>query len=163
MNRETLARRGHCSGMDPQEEEKPPREEAASLNGPRSSYTTRSILPSHASSQMIIGGRCFERGSSRDPRSQISLPAQRSTAMKAKTSARGLGTAHQQRRAVLDRIVKAGRTRCVLCGQLIERGQHWDLDHKPDRSGYRGPAHAHCNRRDGALRGNERTRHSRVW
>jgi hypothetical protein len=41
---------------------------------------------------------------------------------------------------------------CHLCGQLMLPGQPLDLDHRPDGRGYRGMAHAVCNRRDGGKR-----------
>ena len=61
-------------------------------------------------------------------------------------------------------LVKGGKASCVLCGLPIEPGTPWDLDHKPDLSGYRGPTHQRCNRSDGAKRGNSnRYRRSREW
>ncbi len=42
---------------------------------------------------------------------------------------------------------------CVRCGLPIEAGQPVDLDHRDDGNGYRGLAHASCNRRAGAERG----------
>ena len=41
---------------------------------------------------------------------------------------------------------------CVRCGLPIEDGQPVDLDHSDDGLGYRGLAHASCNRRAGAQR-----------
>ena len=54
----------------------------------------------------------------------------------------------------------AGRP-CVLCGQPMLPGQDLDLDHAPDGSGYRGMAHATCNRADGGRRGSRRQRQRR--
>ncbi|MGH3482285.1 MAG: hypothetical protein ACRDPQ_03535 [Nocardioidaceae bacterium] len=45
---------------------------------------------------------------------------------------------------------------CHLCGLLMLPGHKLDLDHTPDGAGYRGFTHAHCNRSDGARRGNKR-------
>ena len=41
-------------------------------------------------------------------------------------------------------------TPCHFCGRLMLDGQALDLDHAPEGRGYRGMAHAACNRRDGA-------------
>ena len=79
-------------------------------------------------------------------------------------AARQLGTRHRQERARIGVLVRGGKAVCVLCGLPIEKDALWDLDHKPDLSGYRGPTHQSCNRSDGAKRGNaKRYRHSRVW
>lgn len=43
---------------------------------------------------------------------------------------------------------------CHLCGYLMLQGQPLDLDHALDGQSYRGMAHAWCNRREGAIRGN---------
>jgi hypothetical protein len=69
---------------------------------------------------------------------------------------RGYGTAHLRERAKWKLVVDSGRASCCLCGDPIEPGSKWHLDHTPDRSGYRGPAHAACNMRDGARRGRAR-------
>jgi hypothetical protein len=61
-------------------------------------------------------------------------------------------------------IVRGGSAVCRLCGLPIAPDAEWDLDHRPDRLGYRGPSHRHCNRSEGAKRGNaQRLRTSRVW
>jgi Tol biopolymer transport system component len=73
---------------------------------------------------------------------------------RATTTERGLGTQHRQKRALIAPFVNEGTARCVLCSELIEPGTPWDLDHREDRRGYRGPSHQHCNRSDGAKRGN---------
>lgn len=44
-------------------------------------------------------------------------------------------------------------TPCCLCGRLMLPGQPLDLDHAPDGRSYRGVAHRHCNRSDGARKG----------
>jgi hypothetical protein len=53
---------------------------------------------------------------------------------------------------------------CVRCGRPIERGQAVDLDHHDDGRSYLGLAHATCNRRAGAERGNaiKRSRRSPI-
>jgi hypothetical protein len=43
---------------------------------------------------------------------------------------------------------------CHFCGLPMFPGQLLDLDHLPGSDSYRGMAHRHCNRRDGARRGN---------
>ena len=58
---------------------------------------------------------------------------------------RGYDRDHQKMRKRLDRIVQTGTVRCP-CGELIAAGSPWDLGHTPDRRGYIGPMHAHCNR-----------------
>ena len=42
------------------------------------------------------------------------------------------------------------------------RRQALDLDHRPGTDQYRGLAHAHCNRSDGAKRGNQQRRTRRA-
>ena len=58
---------------------------------------------------------------------------------KPSTSQRGYGYLHQQLRARLKPIVEAGMVRCARCGQLIESGERWELDHAPGKQGYLGP------------------------
>ncbi len=36
--------------------------------------------------------------------------------------------------------------RCARCGELIEAGEAFDLDHTDDRAGYLGASHQACNR-----------------
>ncbi len=45
-----------------------------------------------------------------------------------------------------------GSGSCHFCGDPMTPDMDLDLDHTPDRSGYRGLAHADCNRRDGQAR-----------
>src|SRR5262245_41735947 len=66
--------------------------------------------------------------------------------VRASTTARGYGHAHQRMRAEYGRLVLAGRVRCARCGDWIVPGQEWDLGHTDDRRGYTGPEHAVCNR-----------------
>lgn len=76
------------------------------------------------------------------------------------TTERGYGSEHQQTRARLRPTVDRGEAYCaeVIClmpSRWIEPGTPWDLAH--DRSGaslYLGPAHAKCNRAEGARHGN---------
>lgn len=73
------------------------------------------------------------------------------------TAERGYGSKHQKLRAAL--LPAAYGTPCVLCGDVMEEeGDDLHLDHNEDRTGYRGFAHALCNIRDGAKRGNRRQR-----
>jgi len=84
--------------------------------------------------------------------------------MKLAPSNRGPGPAHRAERRRIALTVNGGGAICCLCGRPIIPGTPWDLDHTPDRRDWRGPAHAHCNRSDGAKRGNaKRHRRSRVW
>ena len=64
------------------------------------------------------------------------------------TSARGYGYKHRQLRAELLPFA-IGRP-YNRCGQPMNPGQPLDLDHNDNRDGYRGFAHAKCNRRAGA-------------
>jgi hypothetical protein len=62
---------------------------------------------------------------------------------------RGYDQAHRLRRQQWEPKVRAGVVDCARCHQPIRPGQAWDLDHDDDRTGYRGPSHADCNRRAG--------------
>jgi hypothetical protein len=62
---------------------------------------------------------------------------------------------HKARRARLAADVNAGRMTCARCGQPIEPGQPWALDHRDDRKGYVGPSHQSCNAAAGAQRRHE--------
>lgn len=66
---------------------------------------------------------------------------------------RGYGQAHRNTRATLEPEVQRGTVPCIFCGLLIQPDEPWHLDHTPDRSAYRGAAHASCNTRDGGQRG----------
>jgi hypothetical protein len=83
------------------------------------------------------------------------------------TTSRGYGDSHQQRRKRLAPLVAAGLAICVRCRQAIEPGIAWALDHRDDRRGYLGPAHARCNAQAGAAKTNaaraETMRWSRRW
>jgi hypothetical protein len=71
------------------------------------------------------------------------------------TSKRGYGAAHQQLRKQVAQLVAAGGAYCWRCGKPIQPWQSWDLGHDDnDRSLYRGPEHAKCNRSSAASRGN---------
>lgn len=50
---------------------------------------------------------------------------------------------------------------CHFCGRVMEPGQALDLDHDDDGVGYRGMAHARCNRKAGAQR--KQFKYSRRW
>lgn len=77
---------------------------------------------------------------------------------------RGYGYAHTKERNRLVDLIKTGKpVLCHFCNQAITitDGRHkWGLhlDHTLDRTGYRGPAHNHCNVVDGAARGRARQR-----
>ena len=65
-------------------------------------------------------------------------------------------------------MVEAGLVHCARCGQLIESGERWELDHAPGKQGYLGPSHFHCNRSAGgkvgaAITNGKRRRVSRIW
>jgi hypothetical protein len=71
------------------------------------------------------------------------------------------GGRHRSTRRVL--LADAHGRPCCLCGEQMLPGQDLDLDHAPDGSGYRGMAHAKCNRVDGGRRGNRRRQQRRRW
>ena len=62
--------------------------------------------------------------------------------------------AHRELREQL--LPRSYYTPCHHCGGLMIPGQALDLDHTDDRRGYRGMAHAACNRSAGATLGNRR-------
>ena len=76
--------------------------------------------------------------------------------IKTSTQDRGYGREHQQLRARL--LPLAYGTDCHLCGEVMLNGQDLHLDHTEDRLGYRGMAHAACNRAEGARRGGRQFR-----
>lgn len=74
-----------------------------------------------------------------------------------KASERGYGTQHSKARATyMAQLQRDGVGACCICGRPIAPGMDLHLDHTPDRTGYRGLAHACCNRSDGAKRGRAR-------
>lgn len=67
---------------------------------------------------------------------------------------RGYDAEHDRLRARWKPRVERGGVHChaatcLMPTRLILLGQPWDLDHNDDRTGYRGPAHALCNRAAG--------------
>lgn len=89
---------------------------------------------------------------------------------KGSTTARGHGWTHQTERKRWEPVVESGYASCCRCGFPIVPGARWHLDHEDDGVHYRGPAHAMCNLRAAAKRGNElmRAKHgprvaSREW
>jgi hypothetical protein len=76
------------------------------------------------------------------------------------TTQRGYGSSHQRaRKFYLSQLVD-GETECHWCGNTMYRSQPLDLDHTDDRKGYRGLAHAWCNRAKQAV---YRSRSLEVW
>lgn len=59
------------------------------------------------------------------------------------------GMAHKTMRKRLAPVVALGKTQCARCGELIEPGEKWELDHRDDGRGWLGPSHSKCNRRAG--------------
>lgn len=72
------------------------------------------------------------------------------------TTARGYGIEHVNERKKWATLVESGSCTCARCGQPIQPGTQWDLDHSEDRTYYLGAAHRTCNRRAGAIKGNQR-------
>jgi hypothetical protein len=62
------------------------------------------------------------------------------------------GPAHRRLRAAM--LPFAPGSICTRCRRPIEAGQAVDLDHTDDGTAYAGWAHASCNRRAGAIKGN---------
>jgi hypothetical protein len=67
--------------------------------------------------------------------------------------------AHQLERKRWEPVVAAGEAYCcervcVMRSRWIAPGTRWDLAHDETGTAYLGPAHARCNRREGAARGN---------
>lgn len=57
--------------------------------------------------------------------------------------------AHKAMRRRLEPIVQTGTVPCARCGELIEPGSEWHLDHRDDGRGWLGPSHKACNLRGG--------------
>ena len=70
--------------------------------------------------------------------------------VRANTTQRGYGIAHQRTRTHALRDLRPGQP-CHLCGKPMWPHQRLDLDHTTDRTAYRGLAHAHCNAVAGAI------------
>lgn len=71
------------------------------------------------------------------------------------STARGYDHAHETTRESFAPIVAAGQASCSepIClepTRAITPDSEWDLAHDRDTGGYRGPAHARCNRAEGA-------------
>jgi hypothetical protein len=65
-----------------------------------------------------------------------------------KTTTRGYGWSHQQKRARWAKRVAKGEAICARCRRPIVPWESWDLGHR-DGSGkreYSGPEHSRCNR-----------------
>ncbi|GIH07486.1 hypothetical protein Rhe02_55530 [Rhizocola hellebori] len=63
------------------------------------------------------------------------------------TTQRGYGVNHVELREQWRPHVEAGRVSCARCKLPIKPGEPWDLGHDDhDRTKYRGPEHAECNR-----------------
>lgn len=76
------------------------------------------------------------------------------------TNSRGYGPSHKQKRDELRPLVESGQAyctepACLMQTRWIQPGSPWDLAHGDTRDTYRGPAHARCNRSEGATRGNQ--------
>jgi hypothetical protein len=84
--------------------------------------------------------------------------------MPGETTARGYGWSHQKTREYWVRAVAAGGVTCARCGEVLESGAAFDLDHDDDdRSRYLGASHPWCNRATHGRRSEPPRRTSRVW
>jgi hypothetical protein len=54
--------------------------------------------------------------------------------------------------------VQCAQPECVMDDRTIYAGQPWHLGHDDTGTHYIGPVHPQCNARDGARRGNARSR-----
>ena len=100
------------------------------------------------------------------------MPQRRARARKrwtGTTAQRGYGPAHQAERERRLAVYRPGDL-CAHCGQpitwwpLAVARRYLDLPHTADRGGYLpGLAHRHCNRADGARRGNQLRGRVRAW
>ena len=78
----------------------------------------------------------------------------RKRARRGSTSEAGYGAAHRRLRKQWAAVVAEGRATCTRCRKRIPPAAAWHLDHTDDRTGYLGPACAHCNTSAGASKGN---------
>jgi hypothetical protein len=62
------------------------------------------------------------------------------------------GLPHRAMRARFAPLVAAGKAKCARCGEAIEPGSDWALDHRDDGRGYLGVSHSVCNSRAGAFK-----------
>src|SRR5262245_48007686 len=76
---------------------------------------------------------------------------------------RGYTNTHVSRRRQLAPVVATGKVSCCRCGELIQPGEAWHLDHRDDRRGYLGPAHAACNLRAAGLKRHGLSEPVRLW
>lgn len=72
--------------------------------------------------------------------------------------------AHRRERQRLTPIVNAGHAyctqpTCIEPNRWIKPGTPWDLAHNRTTGGWHGPAHARCNRSEGATHGNTHRNH----
>lgn len=78
--------------------------------------------------------------------------------MTGSTTARGYGHSHQVERKRWEPIIATGNVLCAnpQCDHPdtpIDPDEPWDVGHTEDRTGYRGPEHMACNRREGGRNG----------
>jgi hypothetical protein len=60
---------------------------------------------------------------------------------------RGYDAKHYKARSRVAPLVATGQVKCWRCGELINPAEPWDYGHDDlDRTVYRGPEHAACNR-----------------
>lgn len=83
---------------------------------------------------------CGRRFQPRSNNQRFCCPAH-TYAAKIATNRTRYGRDHRKLRAALKGHVEAGLDFCGRCGERIEKGEPWDLDHRDDGSGYLGASH----------------------
>lgn len=80
---------------------------------------------------------------------------------KGSTRERGYGGPHRALRAWWATRVNRGKVACARCHRPIRSGEPWDLGHDDaNRTRYRGPEHATCNRSAGGQQRGRVTQHA---
>jgi Recombination endonuclease VII len=87
----------------------------------------------------------------------------RATRHRGTTTQRGYTSDHRALRRQWQTAVDNGMAVCSRCGNRIEPGQPWDLDHDDNRTTYRGPSCASCNRAAGARNAARKTNTARAF
>lgn len=93
----------------------------------------------------------------------VSRRAMQRWAGRGTTTQRGYGSTHQAERRRRLATWRPGQP-CVRCGlPMYGPASMIDLGHTPDRTAWTGLEHRHCNRGEGARRGNQQRGRARTW